>query len=308
MRLSKLKKITPLITILFVAYFVLALYKGLTTIDWQEVASSLALLDGKIIFVVAVVAVVNLLALTCFDQLAISYLAERVSRLKVSKVALISYVLNLNLGAILGSVGVRYRLYSKIGVNPLKIHLIVVFSALSNWMAYLFLLGLMALFMTPSFLASFPPILIKLGATTFLAINFIYLVGCFKGASFNIKATQFKLPPFHYGPLQIAIGSFQWFLQGLMIYLLFRFFNIPVGYIDVLATFLVAAIAGVLTHIPSGIGVLEAVFLSLTPQAYHPQVLASLIGFRAIYYLFPLSLALPSYFLIEAKHLYQKST
>ncbi|MFA5582850.1 MAG: hypothetical protein WDA09_01445 [Bacteriovoracaceae bacterium] len=307
MTFSKFKKIIPFFTALFIIYFLFALYKGLTGINWGEVKASLALLDETIIFQVGILAFLNLMILMSFDQLAITYISEKVSRLRVAIVALISYVLNLNFGAILGSVGVRYRLYSKIGVQPLKIHLIVIFSSLSNWVAYLFIFGLIILISPPVFLSMVSASLVKFIAFAALTISFLYLIACFKGLSFNINNSLFKLPTFKLGVAQVFFGCLQWSLQGLMIYQLFSFFNIPFSYYEVLTTFLVAAIAGVLTHIPSGLGVLEAIFLSLTPTNYHPQVLASLVCFRAIFYLFPLSLALPSYIYFETKRLFQST-
>ena len=55
---------------------------------------------------------------------------------------------------------------------------------------------------------------------------------------------------------------------------------------------LVAAVAGVIAHVPAGLGVLEAVFIALlshrVPQA---ELLAALLAYRALYYLVPLALA-----------------
>lgn len=307
MTFSKFKKFVPYITIAFIIYFLVTLYQGLSQIDWNEVFRAIGYLDGRIIAQVSLVAFINLFVLMSFDQLAITYIGAKVPRVRVGIVALISYVLNLNFGAILGSVGVRYRLYSKVGIQPLKIHLIVIFSSLSNWVAYLLIFGLITLISPPAFLSRFSPSLVNSLAFIALAINFLYLIACFKGLSFNIKNSLFKSPTFSLGIKQILAGCLQWSLQGLMLYLLFQFFNIPLTYYNVLATFLVAAIAGVLTHIPSGLGVLEAVFLGLTPSSFHPQVLASLLCFRTIFYLFPLCFALPGYFFYEARGLVQST-
>lgn len=307
MTFSKFRKFVPYITIAFIVYFLVTLYQGLSQIDWEEVFRAIRYLDGSIIAQVSFIALINLLVLMSFDQLAVTYIDAKVSRLRVAMVAFISYVLNLNFGAVLGSVGVRYRLYSKVGIQPLKIHLIVIFSSLSNWVAYLLIFGLITLISPPVFLSRFSPSIVKSLAFIALAINFLYLIACFKGLSFNIKNSLFKMPTFSLGIKQIVAGCLQWSLQGFMLYQLFQFFNIPLTYYNVLATFLVAAIAGVLTHIPSGLGVLEAVFLSFTPSSYHPQVLASLLCFRSIFYLFPLCFALPGYFFFETRRFVQST-
>jgi phosphatidylglycerol lysyltransferase len=66
-----------------------------------------------------------------------------------------------------------------------------------------------------------------------------------------------------------------------------------------LGFFLLAQIAGLLSHVPGGLGVFEAVMLwSLTPPNSllehpftQPQVLGALVAFRGIYYLLPLGCA-----------------
>jgi uncharacterized membrane protein YbhN (UPF0104 family) len=69
--------------------------------------------------------------------------------------------------------------------------------------------------------------------------------------------------------------------------------NHRIDYPGTLAVLLVAAVAGVIAHVPAGLGVLEGVFLALlshrVPQG---ELLAALLAYRALYYLAPLALAL----------------
>ena len=61
----------------------------------------------------------------------------------------------------------------------------------------------------------------------------------------------------------------------------------------VLGVLLISAIAGVVTHIPAGLGVLEAVFIALLQhEASRGSLLAGLIAYRAIYFICPLLIAL----------------
>ncbi|MGJ7583533.1 UPF0104 family protein, partial [Variovorax sp. RHLX14] len=65
---------------------------------------------------------------------------------------------------------------------------------------------------------------------------------------------------------------------------------------------LVAAVAGVITHVPAGLGVLEAVFVALlaheVPQA---KLLGALLAYRGLYYLLPLVVATLGYLVTEAR-------
>lgn len=65
---------------------------------------------------------------------------------------------------------------------------------------------------------------------------------------------------------------------------------------------LISSIAGVITHIPAGLGVLEAVFIAmLQHQVSKGAVLAALIGYRAIYLLLPLAVAVGVYLVLEKR-------
>jgi hypothetical protein len=60
-------------------------------------------------------------------------------------------------------------------------------------------------------------------------------------------------------------------------------------------------VAGVLTHVPAGLGVLETVFVVLLGDRIpEPELLAALLAYRAIYYLVPLGLAALAWPLLES--------
>lgn len=299
MKLSKF--LLSLLALIFITILIILLYRNLSQIDWELVANSFKFLEIPTALIAIVVVFFNICILISFDLLSSQVLKLGLKFSQVTRYAFISYVLNINFGAILGGVGVRFRLYKKLNVHPLKIPLIVILSSLSNWIGYLFILGFILLFNPPSFairyLSSFTSIIGFLS----LVISFLYLIACFRGFSFSIKKTSFQFPKLKWSLLQLLLGSLQWITQSLIIFIFLNSFHLPIVFYDVLATFLVAAFIGLLTHIPSGIGVLEGVFLTLTPIAYHPQVIAGLLCYRVVYNLVPLVLAFPSYLMTEAK-------
>ena len=69
--------------------------------------------------------------------------------------------------------------------------------------------------------------------------------------------------------------------------------------------------AGVIVHIPAGIGVLEAVFIAMLSgeEISKGAIIAALLAWRALYYFLPLLLATVAYLLLEsrAKKLRQKN-
>ena len=79
----------------------------------------------------------------------------------------------------------------------------------------------------------------------------------------------------------------------------------------VLGVLLVSSIAGVIVHIPAGIGVLEAVFIAMLSgeEISRGAIIAALLAYRALYYFLPLLLATIGYLILEsrAKHLREKN-
>jgi len=95
----------------------------------------------------------------------------------------------------------------------------------------------------------------------------------------------------------LLVGA-SWMLIGSIVWSLFVG---RVEYPTVLGALLQAAVAGVLTHVPAGLGVLEAVFVATLAHALPAtEALATVLAYRAADYLLPLALALPAYAWSEA--------
>jgi phosphatidylglycerol lysyltransferase len=55
--------------------------------------------------------------------------------------------------------------------------------------------------------------------------------------------------------------------------------------------YVIATWAGLISHVPGGVGVFEAVMILLLPNAPQEQLIAALLAYRAIYYILPLIVA-----------------
>lgn len=68
--------------------------------------------------------------------------------------------------------------------------------------------------------------------------------------------------------------------------------QLGVGYVQILACYLIAVTLGLWSHVPAGLGVFEATILLLIrpPHGEIAQVVAALLAFRAIYHLLPFAL------------------
>lgn len=64
-----------------------------------------------------------------------------------------------------------------------------------------------------------------------------------------------------------------------------------IGFTAFLGIYVMAVVASIVSHIPGGLGVFEAVLLLALPDVARDELLASLLLNRLIYYLLPLGLA-----------------
>jgi uncharacterized membrane protein YbhN (UPF0104 family) len=114
-----------------------------------------------------------------------------------------------------------------------------------------------------------------------------------------VRGHDIALPPARLALLQMMLSCLHWSVVGAVLYVLLQA-RLP--YATVLATLLVAAVAGVIAHIPAGLGVLEAVFIALLgTQVPQGHLLAVLLAYRALYYLAPLLLACAAFVALEAR-------
>jgi uncharacterized membrane protein YbhN (UPF0104 family) len=95
---------------------------------------------------------------------------------------------------------------------------------------------------------------------------------------------------------QIGISSLDWMLAGTVLFFLLPS-SLHVSYSGLLGVYLVAQTAAVLSHVPGGVGVLEAIVLALLTApgegripspALTASLAASLFVYRIVYYLLPL--------------------
>jgi hypothetical protein len=71
------------------------------------------------------------------------------------------------------------------------------------------------------------------------------------------------------------------------------------GYFVVLGAFILSFSAGLVSQVPGGLGVMEAVFLAIIDTVPPTSVIAALLIWRLLYLLLPLALSIPVIFIFE---------
>ncbi|RZL64471.1 MAG: UPF0104 family protein [Variovorax sp.] len=287
----------------FFALIAWLLFKQAHTIDWPEVFVAMKALPLRTLLIAGAVAAMSFALYSTYDLLGRYLTGHKLGTGTVMGVTFISYAFNLNLGSLVGGVAFRYRLYSKLGLDNDTITRVLGFSMLTNWFGYLVVAGIAFCF----FPMTLPPDWkidsggLRLLGAALLALAAAYLVTCAvsKRRSWTVRGHELQVPTFRMALLQLVMSCTNWSLIGGVIWFLLQG---EVAYPQVLAVLLVAAVAGVITHVPAGLGVLEAVFVALlSHQMAQGKLLGALLAYRALYYLLPLAVATVAFLVTELR-------
>ena len=279
------------------AFFVLVaglLFRQARTVDWPAVLQALRALPPGTLAVAGALALSSHCLYGTFDLVARHCCGHQLRRSTTLGIAMTSYAFTLNLGSLVGGVGVRYRLYARRGVDAGTIGQVVGTSVLTNWVGYLLLAAVLPWLWAPPPLAgwSAPAWQWRLGGALLGCLPLAYGVLCAMraGRAVTLRGHAFALPRWPVALWQMAASAGNWMLMGAA---LWATLQAQVNYPAALATVLLGAVAGLVLRVPAGLGVLEAVGVALltSPSLGQDRVLAALLAYRALYYFVPLVLA-----------------
>ncbi|ROZ66263.1 UPF0104 family protein [Ramlibacter sp. WS9] len=291
------------LSLLFFAAVAYLLVRYARNIDWDDVLASVRNTPAPTLLAAAVLAATSHALYSCFDLFGKRYTGHTLTTRTVMSVNFVSYAFNLCIGSLVGGVAFRYRLYSRLGLGQGVITRIVTLSMLTNWVGYMLLAGLLfaihPLVLPPSWQMGNHGLQWIGGALVLAAIGYVAACVRWHDHVWTVRGHELFLPPPRMAALQLLISCINWSVMGGVVYLLLQG---RVPYTDVLAVLLIGAIAGVIAHVPAGLGVFEFVFIALlSHQASEGQLLAALLGYRAIYYIVPLVAASLLYLAMELR-------
>ena len=295
--------IRRLLKFCFFALIAYLLFRQARSIEWDKVAAAIYQRSVPSLLLAAGLAAASHLLYASFDLLGKRLTGHGLAVRTVMGITFVCYAFTLNLGSLIGGVAMRYRLYSRFGLQNTVITRIAATSMLTNWSGYLLLAGL-AFWWRPLPLPADWKLDsggLRLLGMAMVAMTLAYLLLCAfaKQRDWTVRGHGITLPPWKLALVQVLVSCTNWLvISGLVYLLLQRKIDFP----TVVAVLLAAAIAGVITHVPAGLGVLEAVFITLLSQQLdRNELLAALILYRFLYYLAPLLLACMVYFVTEAR-------
>ncbi|HEU4620150.1 MAG TPA: bifunctional lysylphosphatidylglycerol flippase/synthetase MprF [Gammaproteobacteria bacterium] len=228
-----------------------------------------------------------------YDLLALRYVRKKVSYGRTLFTAFIAYAFgnNMTLAGFTGA-AVRLRLYAGRGLTAVDVATVSGFCAVTALLGLGALAGL-SLLIEPSETAAalrLHEAWTVLTGTLLLGIVVGYVLWASFGRSpFEIRGWALREPGAAIGLGQLALGIADFVSASAVLWVLLPA-KAEIGFPAFAGLYAAAVAAGLLSYVPGGLGVFEAVIVLVLPDLPVEQLLGSLLAYRAVYYLAPLAL------------------
>lgn len=302
-RLRRVLPATVGLTLFLVALEVLRRELGSTS--WAEITADLRALPASRVVQALLLTALNYAVLTGYDFLAFASIGRRLDRWRIGITSFLAYAIANNVGfAMLSGAAVRYRFYARWGLSGEELSRIVVSYSITFWLGLLALGGLSLAFAPPELPASMA--LAALGwVLVGVSVSFV-VVAAVRRRPIRIGRAEWTFPHPWLAATQLLVSTIDWILAGAVLFVLLPADQAP--FLPVLGAFLLAQLAGLTSHIPGGAGVFESVIvLLLAPYLSAEQLLPSLLIYRLVYYVLPLTMGLAGLLLDEVRQRHRQA-
>jgi len=284
----------PLIALALAALVYEGVAKLLKKLDLNQVWLSIQDTPPQALLLALLATAVSYVALMGYDFGSLRLVGAKIPAKKTAKTAFMAYALGNSLGAgMLTGGALRMRHYMAEGASAGQVTRAIVINALSFGLG-IGVLGAMGILWQSDKVEEvihLPGVLLQILAAVFLAS--LGLWGFFGHRLQGLKLLGKELPlhPGHrFLSLQLAVSCLDIVASGFALWILLP--QGSVGFELFIVFFAIAITLGVLSHVPGGLGVFEALMLLCIGKDVGPEALtAALLVFRGVYFLLPLLLA-----------------
>jgi len=272
------------------------LYRIIKDIRGEEVIAALKRTDPRDLALAGLCLAGVFLTLTLYDFFALRTIGRRdVPYHAAALSSFASFSIGHNIGAVLvASAAIRFRIYSAWGLGAVDVLKICFVTGLTFWLGNAVVLGLAVSFKpdAASAVNQLAPEINRAVAITVLTVILFYLLWLSgRPRTVGMQNWKITLPGPRLTLVQIGIGFVDLTLCSLAMYFLMP--DAPgIEFIALVVIFISATLLGFLSHAPSGLGVFDAAMLVGLHQYETNELVASLLLFRFLYYVLPLTAAL----------------
>jgi phosphatidylglycerol lysyltransferase len=233
-------------------------------------------------------------ALCGYDVLALRYLRKRVPWARMLSASFIANAFghNLGFGAFTGG-AFRLRLYASSGLTATDVAMVTGYTSFTTMLGLAVLAGT-SFAAAPGRAAAalhLPRSGCLVAGVGMLAAAAAYaLWSCSHRIRLEIRGWLLRAPGAGLGAAQIVLATLDLGCTAAVLWVLLPH-SAAIGYVSFAGLFSVAIAAGLVTHLPGGIGAFEAVIVFALPEVPPDALLGSLLAYRFVYFLTPLIFA-----------------
>jgi phosphatidylglycerol lysyltransferase len=259
----------PLVTVLLFSLALGVLHGELASLHWVDVSAALARLRPMVLVLSLAATALSYCVLTGYDVLALRYLSHPLPYRQVGLASFVATVVGHNVGmALVSASAVRTRFYTAWGLSATEVAGVIAFLSVTLGLGLAFVSSL-ALLMEPtvaSRMLFLPPALVQgVGGLVLLGVV-AYLVLCaVRRAPFRFRHWQISAPTATTATQQLALAVVDLALGATALYVLLPA-HPSLTWPVFVGVYVLAVVAGVISHVPAGLGVFETVMLLVLPD------------------------------------------
>jgi phosphatidylglycerol lysyltransferase len=285
----------PLLSLLLLCLALWALHAMATEVTYRQIGAYVHGLPNTDIALAILLTGAGFAVMTLYDWFGLASIGRRLPAKRVGFISFISYAFSNALGmSLLVSGSIRYRFYVQAGLSTGDVARVVLYTTLSFWLGLAALTGVTLLIVPIPADVPLSGLRIPLAIVLTLVPLAWFAAAALVRRPIRVGRWAFNTPTPQVAARQILIGALDWGLASGVLYVLMPQ-EIVGGFGHFLAIFVLAQMAGLISHVPGGLGVFEAVMLAgfgaTGNHGLEAPILGSLTAFRLVYYLLPLGVA-----------------
>lgn len=284
----------PLASLIVFGAVAYVLHREIRHLHVRDIVHHLSSIPRTAVIAALALTALSYFVLSGYDFLATKYLRKAIAFSRLLFTSFIAYAFGHNLGlAAFTGAAIRMRLYSGVGLSAIEVVALQGFCSLTSALS-LIALGGLSLALAPEKIGH----VVHLNAVWAQAIGCImlglvaaYIIACAAvRRTVEIRGWQLRMPHPGLAVTQVLFGILDLAVASSILWVLLPP-DANVSYIAFLGAYAGAVTAGLLSHVPGGIGVFETVIILALPQVPPSELISSMLAYRATYYLVPLGVA-----------------
>lgn len=300
------RKWAPLVGLAVLGTIAIVLWDRLQTIEFSEIVQQIRSLPPSAVLGALACSTGAYLLVGLYEGIALERVSGQRRRWYALRTTLIANPVGRTVGVALVSGGaLRYRFYSVLGLSARQVGALIVLMAMPYLLGVGWLIDV-SLLLNPeqaSKALRIDTTVILVVATLGLLKDFGWLVFVkLRTAPIAIGGQQLRLPSLQHTFVQIALGIAQILCNTGILYLVMPP-ELGMSWPAFIAIYCIAFLAGQISNVPAGLGVLEAALLLMLPHVPPAKLLGAVLAYRALFEVLPLLVGLGLWGAFELRRL-----